>query len=79
MQTIDLIGVFVRGIRGLMTMHQDFDVVGVAILAVVTAGGGPCGRAATSLTRREYENGHAVDERYDVVVVGGGAAGPSGA
>ena len=41
MQTIDLIGVFAFGVSGaLMAIRRDFDVVGIAILAVVTALGG---------------------------------------
>ncbi|SOD97608.1 trimeric intracellular cation channel family protein [Blastococcus haudaquaticus] len=41
MQTIDLIGVFAFGVSGaLMAVRRDFDVVGIAILAVVTALGG---------------------------------------
>jgi uncharacterized membrane protein YeiH len=38
---LDLIGVFVFGISGgLMAIQRDFDVVGIAILAVITALGG---------------------------------------
>ena len=42
MQTaLDLIGLFVFGISGaLMAIRRDFDVVGIAILAVTTALGG---------------------------------------
>lgn len=38
---LDLIGIFVFGISGaLMAIHRDFDIVGIAILAVITALGG---------------------------------------
>lgn len=41
MQILDLIGVFAFGVSGaLMAIRRDFDVVGIAILAVVTALGG---------------------------------------
>ena len=41
MQVLDLIGVFTFGVSGaLMAIRRDFDVVGIAILAVVTALGG---------------------------------------
>ena len=42
MQTeLDLIGLFAFGISGaLMAIHRDFDIVGIAILAVITALGG---------------------------------------
>jgi uncharacterized membrane protein YeiH len=38
---LDLIGIFAFGISGaLMAIHRDFDVVGIAILAVITSLGG---------------------------------------
>ncbi|SDX27752.1 Uncharacterized membrane protein YeiH [Geodermatophilus africanus] len=41
MQVLDLIGAFTFGVSGaLMAIRRDFDVVGIAILAVVTALGG---------------------------------------
>ena len=42
MQVLELIGVFAFAVSGaLMAIDRDFDVVGIAILAVVTALGGP--------------------------------------
>ena len=39
--TLDLIGVFTFGISGaLLAIQRDFDIVGIAILAVITALGG---------------------------------------
>ena len=41
MQVLDLIGVFAFGVSGaLKAIRRDYDVVGIAILAVVTALGG---------------------------------------
>lgn len=41
MQTLDLIGIFAFAVSGaLMAIHRDYDVVGIAVLAVVTALGG---------------------------------------
>lgn len=41
MQTLDLIGIFAFAVSGaLVAIHRDHDVVGIAILAVVTALGG---------------------------------------
>ena len=59
---LDLIGIFAFGISGaLMAIRRDFDVVGIAILAVVTALGGGLLRdlvlgdtPPTAFTRWEY-------------------------
>jgi len=41
MQTLELIGIFAFGVSGaLMAIHRDYDIVGIACLAVITALGG---------------------------------------